>query len=233
MAWGQRVKAKVKSVLGVHDDEAQNEDEEMQQGGKQVQYRLEATVRKKVPLWKNLLTCGGFWGNFIHPGERTGINPNQRLAMYLHWMFRVNFGFLFAIMCAMFFALVIVFAGLITMAGQLDEECVRIGGEVFDQEGTAFADAFALSWTTFSTVGYGSTYPALGYQNNNQTNCFLINFICSLESLIGVLYSGFCGGRFLKVLTSLFIPFPDLSLQYSSYSIWEGSTYTKPCASHL
>eukprot|EP00977_Amphora_coffeiformis_P024673 scaffold16630_cov177-Amphora_coffeaeformis.AAC.6 len=185
----------------------------MQQGGdKQVQYRLEATVRKRAPLWKKVLTCGGFWGNLIHPGAQTGINPNQRLAMYLHWMFRVNFGFLFAIMCAMFFALVIGFAGFITLAGQLDHECVRIGGQVFDAEGAAFADAFALSWTTFSTVGYGSTYPALGYQNESPTNCFFINFICSLESLIGVLYSGFCGGRSLNVWT-LFVIVTVLRIQ--------------------
>mmetsp|Transcript_2004 Transcript_2004/g.4385 ORF Transcript_2004/g.4385 Transcript_2004/m.4385 type:complete len:510 (+) Transcript_2004:125-1654(+) len=216
MAWGQRVKTKMKNFVGVHDSDERhpNEDEEMQQGGdKQVQYRLEATVRKRAPLWKKVLTCGGFWGNLIHPGAQTGINPNQRLAMYLHWMFRVNFGFLFAIMCAMFFALVIGFAGFITLAGQLDHECVRIGGQVFDAEGAAFADAFALSWTTFSTVGYGSTYPALGYQNESPTNCFFINFICSLESLIGVLYSGFCGailfGKVLRIQSHAQVIFSD------------------------
>lgn len=194
MAWGQRIKAKVKGRLGLAEDEPANNDVEWQQGSKQVQYRLEATLRHRVPLWKKIVTCGGFCGSLLHPQAHVGINPNQRLAMYLHWMFRVNFGFLFTIMCAMFFALVIFFAALITMAGQMDEQCVRIGGEVFDQQDTAFADAFALSWTTFSTVGYGSTYPALGYQNDSPTNCFFINFICSLESLVGVLYSGFCGG---------------------------------------
>ena len=157
MAWGQRVKAKVMGVFGIKEEETPNGDVEWQQGSKQVQYRLEATVRHKVPFWKKIITCGGFWGNMIHPASHVGINPNQRLAMYLHWMFRVNFGFLFAIMCAMFFALVIFFAALITIAGQMDEECVRIGGAVFDNEDTAFADAFALSWTTFSTVGYGET----------------------------------------------------------------------------
>ena len=138
MAWGQRIKAKVKNAFGMtKEDEPQNGDVEWQQGSKQVQYRLEATVRHKVPLWKKILTCGGCWGN--NPASYVGINPNQRLAMYLHWMFRVNFGFLFAIMCAMFFALVIFFAAIITIAGQLDEQCVRIGGEVFDLQDTAFA----------------------------------------------------------------------------------------------
>lgn len=72
--------------------------------------------------------------------------------MYLHWMFRVNFFFLFVVMCVAFFALVIVFAGFITIAGTLDEQCVRVGSEDFAYWGAPFADAFALSWTTISTV---------------------------------------------------------------------------------
>ena len=81
-----------------------------------------------------------------------GLSPNQSLAMSLHWMFRVNFFFLFAMSCIVFFALTIFFAGFIIAAGRLDPECVRIGGDKFESAGTTFADAFALSWTTFSTV---------------------------------------------------------------------------------
>ena len=58
-------------------------------------------------------------------------------------------------MCTMFFALVILFAGIIVSAGRMDNECSRIGGEPFGHAASDFADAFALSWTTFSTVGYG------------------------------------------------------------------------------
>ena len=54
---------------------------------------------------------------------------------------------------------------------------------------------FSVSAQTFSTVGYGSTYPALGFQNDSPTNCFFVNFICSLEALIGVIYASFCGGK--------------------------------------
>jgi hypothetical protein len=49
--------------------------------------------------------------------------------------------------------------------------------------------------------GYGSTYPALGNENENPNNCMFITLICSLEAFIGVLYSGFCGAiLFGKVL---------------------------------
>ena len=46
----------------------------------------------------------------------------------------------------------IVFSGLIVLAGSLEGECVRIGGQSFGGAGSSFADAFALSWTTLSTV---------------------------------------------------------------------------------
>jgi hypothetical protein len=81
-----------------------------------------------------------------------GVYPHQTIAMYLHWMFRVNFFFLFVVMCVAFFALVILFAGFISIAGALDPQCVRVGTEDFAYWGAPFADAFALSWTTISTV---------------------------------------------------------------------------------
>jgi hypothetical protein len=66
---------------------------------------------------------------------------------------------------------------------------------------------------TMGKVGYGSAYPALGYQNNSRTNCFFINFICSLEALIGVLYSGFCGailfGKVLRIQSHAQVIFSD------------------------
>jgi hypothetical protein len=124
-----------------------------------VQYRLEAMSRRPKPTWSRRLwtcsfgLCGGDRSSTVGRGMSMGNSPNQKLALWLHWMFRVNFVFLFAVMCIMFFTLVIIFAGFITLAGVIDPECVRVGGNPFNEEDTAFADAFALSWTTFSTVG--------------------------------------------------------------------------------
>jgi hypothetical protein len=139
--------------------------------GRPVQYRLEASRNQNGQgFFKSLLTCGGlFCRSRASSGMSAGINPNQKLAMYLHWMFRVNFVFLFVVMCITFFGLVILFSGIITLAGHMDTECVRVGGKEFDFAGAAFADAFSLSWTTFSTVGYGTTYPALGKENSSPT----------------------------------------------------------------
>jgi hypothetical protein len=83
-----------------------------------------------------------------------GVHPNHSIAMYLHWMFRVNFFFLFLVMCVAFFALVLFFSIFITIAGRMDHECVRIGNGTFAEDEAPFADAFALSWTTISTVRF-------------------------------------------------------------------------------
>jgi hypothetical protein len=61
--------------------------------------------------------------------------------------------------------------------------------------------------------GYGSSYPAVGSDSNSRTNCFFITFICSLESLLGVLYSGFCGailfGKVLRIQSHAQVIFSD------------------------
>jgi hypothetical protein len=56
----------------------------------------------------------------------------------------------------------------------------------------------------------------LGYQGghgSSQRNCFFINFVCSLEALIGVLYSGFCGailfGKVLRIQSQAQVIFSD------------------------
>jgi hypothetical protein len=228
-----------------NDDDEENDDDDEPAP----QYRLEATSNnakaKKGFLEKLSLCC---CGRAVGSGG-IGINHNQRLASTLHWMFRVNFIFLFAVMCTIFFVWVMIFAGFIIAAGRIDRECVRVGkkllcesgcvlfgglaltmleiplvitgGEPFSDATSQFADAFALSWTTFSTVGYGSTYPALGHENDNPTNCFFITFICSLESFLGVLYSGFCGailfGKVLRIQSHAQVVFSDpIVIRYGS-----------------
>lgn len=227
----RRLCRKVCCLGGAEDPHTGRKD--VEEGGKfaKKQYRLEATRANARQGLLHFFTCGLLGKSSGRSGGMTiGINPNQQLAMYLHWMFRVNFLFLFCVMCVMFFVLVMVFAALIIIAGELDEECVRIGGEPFGTVDSEFADAFALSWTTFSTVGYGSTYPALGSENSSPTNCFFITFICSLESLLGVLYSGFCGailfGKVLRIQSHAQVIFSDpIVIRYGT-GVAEGGDYS-------
>lgn len=204
MPWGERLRKRIRYNIGVPDDDSEDGSSSSRKT-KKVQYRLIKARKGRSFLWCLSGRHGGPSG--------MGINPNQRLATYLHWMFRTNFLVLFLVMCMAFFALVIFFSALITIAGSADAECVRVGGNSFNEVGTAFSDAFALSWTTFSTVGYGSTYPALGYQNSSKNNCIYIHLVCSLEALIGVLYSGFCGailfGKVLRIQSQAQVVFSD------------------------
>jgi hypothetical protein len=118
--------------------------------GKVKEFRLDPN--QGYNTWLYWLSCGLFGGARRQLRRTIGISPNQQLGMYLHWMFRVNFLFLFCAMCIMFFVWVMVFAALIIIAGTMDPQCVRVGGEPFGESDSEFADAFALSWTTFSTV---------------------------------------------------------------------------------
>ena len=70
-------------------------------------------------------------------------------------------------------------------------------------------------------MGYGNTYTALGNENDSPTNCFFINFICSVEGLLGVLYAGFCGailfGKVLRIQSHAQVIFSDpLVIRYGS-----------------
>lgn len=157
------------------------------------QYRLEAARRKPPSIFHRLCCC--FCARRRAVGSRMGgtwISQNQTLSMYLHWMFRINFPLLFLLSCACYFTLILGFTGLLILAGTLDEQCVRINEDALSRQdrAAAFADAFSLSWTTFATVGYGSTFPALSNQNDNPNDCIFVTLICSFESFIGVLYSG-------------------------------------------
>ena len=70
-------------------------------------------------------------------------------------------------------------------------------------------------------MGYGSTYPALSHENDSPSYCFALTFICSLESFLGVLYSGFCGailfGKVLRMQSHAQVIFSDaIVIRYGS-----------------
>ena len=142
----------------------ENDDEESLSNDSR-QFRIEATRRpnkkhhirnrnRNIQWFRRIVTLNGCvpTPSIGNSNLSDGVTPNHSIAMYLHWMFRVNFFFLFVVMCVAFFALVLFFSGFITLAGRLDNECVRVGSDPFSTEGAPFAVAFALSWTTISTV---------------------------------------------------------------------------------
>lgn len=161
----QRVRRRIKDAFSFSpaqvEDLFENGDEEAVSGISPVnprrRHRLYAKRRKANAQERPSNACQSLFNRCFSSSKKRvsltdGVYPHQTIAMYLHWMFRVNFFFLFVVMCVAFFALVIVFAGLISIAGKLDPQCVRVGSEDFAFWDAPFADAFALSWTTISTV---------------------------------------------------------------------------------
>jgi len=120
------------------------------------------------------------------------IGANRYIHQFVLWAFRNHFLIVFLVFAFLFTLLTIIFAFFFIIALEIfvDSSCLSTGNfEDLTFRG-AFNDAFQLSWTTFSTVGYGLIAPTKS--EDVQSTCFFIDFFCSLESFIGTIFSGSC-----------------------------------------
>lgn len=131
-------------------------------------------------------------------GQKKLSDENSWIRIYLNWCFETSFVGYFMSAFVIFTVGLIIFSllllGLTNLVGRDENgDHICVGGwdmNFFEQ----LSASFVLSWTTFSTVGYGNIYP------NIRSTCAYLNIICALESLMGVLYAGFCGAiLFAKV----------------------------------
>jgi len=114
--------------------------------------------------------------------------PSGLMVQFINFTFRADFMTVFLSFILLFYLCVLFFACLLKLAGIIRAECIVSG--IDDDEGTtSFAEGFALSWTTFTTVGYGGIYPDNG---NDRHRCSLVIFLCTAESFTGLLFSGMC-----------------------------------------
>ena len=152
--------------------------------------------------------CGSDYGfDASTSASTTSMGDSSRLlSRFINFLFRCSFLFVVLISAAGFYVLNCIFAGILVGAASLDPTCVSIGGDPGfpGGEGTQFADAFELSWTTFSTVGYGSYSPTVAQDSSGSTNhCAFITVICCIESFIGVLFGGFVGAIIFSKITRI------------------------------
>jgi hypothetical protein len=110
------------------------------------------------------------------------------LTMYLRWTFRTSFFLLFLSSFLAFWALSYAFAALIYAAGMYQPQCLSVAGKNFTYAGEHFTDAYALSWQTLSTVGYGIVLPRSPIEDGPM--CVGINLFCTMEAFVGVLFAG-------------------------------------------
>jgi len=160
------------------------------------QYRLES--RQKITRGWRRFCCVQQASDFseISGCPTCCCDFNKWINRGLHWTFRTSFVVLLLFMTALFIACTLAFAGLIMWSGKNNHECISsVAFEKWDDYNASdrFVDAYQLSWTTFSTVGYGIIYPTTSADVPDQKACTGIKFLCSLEAFVGILYSGLCG----------------------------------------
>ena len=128
------------------------------------------------------------------------------ISNYLSWTYRTSYCFLFTVFAVIYFSQILIFALIFYAISSYYPQCINSNGEMIGHGEYAriFGDAFQLSWTTFSTVGYGIIFPATGASVFDvPTGCVGLGIIGSFEAFLGVLYAGFCGAiLFGKVLRS-------------------------------
>lgn len=111
---------------------------------------------------------------------------------YLYWCFRKTFFMVVVTESVIFLLWCWIFAILYYMLGKLNPQCIMShAGSNFEEANMGMVDAFTLSWTTFSTVGYGHIHPSV-YGDGSSTGCAFVTVLASLESFVGVLSASFC-----------------------------------------
>lgn len=140
------------------------------------------------------------------PSKLFFLDVNYLISTYLSWSFRTSYFLLFTTFGLFYFGLILVFSVIYFWISWYYPMCVNSGGQMIGSgEGAKlFGDCFHLSWTTFSTVGYGVIYPSSGASDFFvPTGCVSLGVLGSFEAFMGVLFAGSCGAiLFGKVLRS-------------------------------
>jgi len=138
---------------------------------------------------------------------------NKFTANLIHWMLKTSFANYFLFCISGFFVLTFIFALIIMGLAALNPKCVTSNVFEYVGEGRFSAgmnDAWQLSWTTFSTVGYGMISPStsavfLSYNDTSKAfrdvHCIGMNILLSFESLFGILFVSFTGAIVYGKLT--------------------------------
>jgi Ion channel len=150
----------------------------------------------------------GLYGEMAANDEDTStccyFNPNEMVVSYLFWTFRQTFLAVLLSSMLWFYFWTFLFAALVYCAGHSLPQCISVAGVDFDHE-LSFMNAYALSWTTFSTVGYGAIHPTTTATPSGKAgdDCSGIKILMGIEAFVGVLFASFWGAIFLSKVTRI------------------------------
>lgn len=163
-------KMKTNLTGAVQEQEPETEaDEEAEISTGKKQFRIRSTEVSEEGRMVNLFSSGGF---------------SNTITNYLQWTFQTTFLAVILASFLEFMVLTIVFALGVYAVGSHQPVCVVGLSE------TNFLDAYHLSWTTLSTVGYGVTSPNIA---SVDSRCLGINILMAVEAFVGILFGGVTG----------------------------------------
>mmetsp|Transcript_26529 Transcript_26529/g.56066 ORF Transcript_26529/g.56066 Transcript_26529/m.56066 type:complete len:630 (+) Transcript_26529:146-2035(+) len=115
------------------------------------------------------------------------------------WVYGANFGrvLLFFLMLYMMFVYCFVVLLYLVDRYYTDSSCINAPEEGELSTRAHFEYAFELSWTTFTTVGYGNLGPP------PDLGCYPIRLVCSIEAILGMAFVSMCSGLFYAKLLRL------------------------------
>ena len=133
------------------------------------QFRIEQEATDYSATLRDFLKTSSYEINYIKSLHNLSISAISAISL---------FGYVF---------LVSLFAVLAYLIDH-DKICLCIGGEC--DENIGFRAYYALSWHTFSTVGFGNIHPQ---PEVSSSSCAGVALAFLLESFAGVLYAALCG----------------------------------------
>ncbi len=119
------------------------------------------------------------------------------------WVYAASFWMVQLFFMALYLLLVWTFVGLLLVADryftteEYSMKCIA-NDDILDEDLNyrhIVEFAFALSWTTFTTVGYGRISPP-----GDHAGCYGVRFICSIEAIMGMGFVSMCSGIFYAKL---------------------------------
>jgi len=115
------------------------------------------------------------------------------------WVYGAYFGKVLLFFFALYLTFVYCFVVLLYLVDKYyaNSMCINVPEEGGFKTRAQLEFAFELSWTTFTTVGYGNVGPP------PDIGCYPIRLVCSIEAILGMAFVSMCSGLFYAKLLRL------------------------------